>query len=518
MVTCIREYKTPDSIEHDVEQTQLDGHLGSGNGVQLPSIEVQHDVEPNNKNHTAHAELKPPAGEEADCSSNLNQMPSADVGGSGTWGDDPVAGEVSEILRSLKEGTLRDNAAREELNDHAANNNVDDYPEVKVEKKCAPPSRRSKRKVKVAKKYTEDMYVPTADLDLNEAPKPKQLPQIKRNPRPKLKVHPAKSEESTSAIDLSDVPKYLPPIRRKYAKEGSSRFVGVTFVKDKKKWKAQLDLKGMKIFIGYYKTQEQAGIDFARAKYKFKGQRKVVSKARRPVTTSSTTTSTTAKASSTKKKAGKKRALSSSASRGSNAAKKAGKKRALSSSASRGSNAAKKSKSSIGSRDGDKVVKRSNLNKNLSNPLPRSGILRRKPGDSKYVGVTYQKSSGKWKASIMVDRKSRRIGYYDNEADAGMYYAQALLKYRGQKALDEAIADSEFNIDGVPPRKPILKSDKNIDEGSSKYIGATFDSSRNKWKAQIKFKGKLRHLGYYDNDYDAAIDYARALFKVSQTS
>ena len=35
----------------------------------------------------------------------------------------------------------------------------------------------------------------------------------------------------------------------------------------------------------------------------------------------------------------------------------------------------------------------------------------------------------------------------------------------------------------------------------------------NKWTAQVNFDGKLLFIGYYDNEEEAAVDCARAVFK-----
>ena len=35
----------------------------------------------------------------------------------------------------------------------------------------------------------------------------------------------------------------------------------------------------------------------------------------------------------------------------------------------------------------------------------------------------------------------------------------------------------------------------------------------NKWQATITVKGKQRFIGYYDDEEEAAVDYARAVFK-----
>ena len=61
----------------------------------------------------------------------------------------------------------------------------------------------------------------------------------------------------------------------------------------------------------------------------------------------------------------------------------------------------------------------------------------------------------------------------------------------------------------VPPKLPILRNRKS----GSKYQGVYFDKLCNKWRAKIRIDGKQRCIGYYDTDKEAAVDYARAVFK-----
>ena len=73
----------------------------------------------------------------------------------------------------------------------------------------------------------------------------------------------------------------------------------------------------------------------------------------------------------------------------------------------------------------------------------------------------------------------------------------------------------QHNIDlfDVPPQPPILKSEGNIKGGTSKYVGVYFNKQRSKWQAQIRIDGKQLTIGLYEIEEDAAIDYARAVFK-----
>ena len=72
-----------------------------------------------------------------------------------------------------------------------------------------------------------------------------------------------------------------------------------------------------------------------------------------------------------------------------------------------------------------------------------------------------------------------------------------------------------IDLSDVPPQLPIKSSRKN---GSSKYQGVSFDFDKgwNKWRARIKIDGKKHHIGSYDSEEKAAIDYARAKFKYKE--
>eukprot|EP00984_Skeletonema_dohrnii_P014606 scaffold6151_cov82-Skeletonema_dohrnii-CCMP3373.AAC.3 len=84
-------------------------------------------------------------------------------------------------------------------------------------------------------------------------------------------------------------------------------------------------------------------------------------------------------------------------------------------------------------------------------------------------------------------------------------------KKRRKKVQTKFIVD----LTDVPPQPPILKSSR---KGTSKYHGVTFHKATKKCKAQIAIDGKQRHIGYYANEEDAGIDYARAVFKYNSNS
>ncbi len=65
-----------------------------------------------------------------------------------------------------------------------------------------------------------------------------------------------------------------------------------------------------------------------------------------------------------------------------------------------------------------------------------------------------------------------------------------------------------IDISDVRPQPPVPKSSRRVKEGASKYTGVCFNKKSNKWQASIHLDGKQHAIGHYDNEEDAAIDYA----------
>lgn len=64
------------------------------------------------------------------------------------------------------------------------------------------------------------------------------------------------------------------------------------------------------------------------------------------------------------------------------------------------------------------------------------------------------------------------------------------------------------NLQLITHRQNTSKDKKNT---SSKYTGVSFDKEKNKWKSCININKKLKHLGYFKNEYDAHLEYQKAL-------
>ena len=79
---------------------------------------------------------------------------------------------------------------------------------------------------------------------------------------------PAAKRRKKNTLDLSEVPMNIPPIPSDRL-GSASRFKGVT--KNGKKWTAQIRVpsEGGKVRLGTFDSEEEAGIMYARARYKY---------------------------------------------------------------------------------------------------------------------------------------------------------------------------------------------------------------------------------------------------------
>jgi hypothetical protein len=67
-----------------------------------------------------------------------------------------------------------------------------------------------------------------------------------------------------------------------------------------------------------------------------------------------------------------------------------------------------------------------------------------------YVGVTFVKSTGKWRAQIMLNRKNIFLGDFDDEIEAGRAYDRGAIKYH------KDFARLNFPEDKTEIRSPYL--------------------------------------------------------------
>jgi hypothetical protein len=118
-------------------------------------------------------------------------------------------------------------------------------------------------------------------------------------------------------------------------------------------------------------------------------------------------------------------------------------------------------------------------------------------GSSKYKGVSFEVSSGKWKARIGVRGKYIYLGRYKSEKEAALAYDAAANFYFGE------FSNPNLTKDLTDAPNITRKTVKN----TSIYRGVSYWQHGRKWLAQINHQHKHHHIGYFETEEDAAIAY-----------
>eukprot|EP00884_Botryococcus_braunii_P009510 jgi/Botrbrau1/18560/Bobra.0367s0009.2 len=151
---------------------------------------------------------------------------------------------------------------------------------------------------------------------------------------------------------------------------------------------------------------------------------------------------------------------------------------------------------------------------------------------SRFKGVSWSDSSNKWRAQCWNGSKVQYIGYYESEEDAARAYDTAILQLRGplmQTNFPATNYESRTNADGQGegevenPQGHIGGTGSpggrsGIQRGTSKYKGVSWSERSHKWRAQLWHDNKVRHLGFYDDEVEAAKAYDRAVVELRGTS
>eukprot|EP00500_Bicosoecida_sp_ms1_P010001 CAMPEP_0203833210 /NCGR_PEP_ID=MMETSP0115-20131106/72541_1 /ASSEMBLY_ACC=CAM_ASM_000227 /TAXON_ID=33651 /ORGANISM="Bicosoecid sp, Strain ms1" /LENGTH=305 /DNA_ID=CAMNT_0050742281 /DNA_START=124 /DNA_END=1039 /DNA_ORIENTATION=- len=120
----------------------------------------------------------------------------------------------------------------------------------------------------------------------------------------------------------------------------------------------------------------------------------------------------------------------------------------------------------------------------------------RQPPSSSFVGVSWDKAHRKWKASIGVGGKLRHLGLFDDERMAAArcdaeWVAMGKAAKNSTSAEEQAAAVAMTEAARSQPP-------------SSSFVGVSWDEARHKWVARISVGGKMRFLGYFDDERMAA--------------
>jgi len=107
---------------------------------------------------------------------------------------------------------------------------------------------------------------------------------------------------------------------------------------------------------------------------------------------------------------------------------------------------------------------------------------------SKYKGVNWVKRCNQWRASIILEKKFKQGGMYDDELDAAKRVNQMCDEFQ--------IKRKNPNIDASPQPK--------IKHGISEYKGVFYHVGNSKWAVDFKVNKKRHYGGYFDEQIEAA--------------
>lgn len=125
----------------------------------------------------------------------------------------------------------------------------------------------------------------------------------------------------------------------------------------------------------------------------------------------------------------------------------------------------------------------------------QNGANRRKQTSalsSPYKGVYWCNRSKGWMAQIMVGKRNKYIGRFDNIFDAALAYNEKAMALFGEFArLNDVLLPEGFI--------PVVRKPR-----SSSYRGVTMHKQSGRWASKIKVEGKYYWLGYFASEREAA--------------
>ncbi len=126
---------------------------------------------------------------------------------------------------------------------------------------------------------------------------------------------------------------------------------------------------------------------------------------------------------------------------------------------------------------------------------------RPKNNTSGYKGVTWHHQARRWVAYIYVDNQRLHLGRFLDKLAAARRYDSAAAYYHAE------FASLNFP-DEIPVRfQPVNR----VRSTSSRFKGVCFDKRCRKWVAYIRQNYTRTHLGYFEQEHDAALAYNQAI-------
>lgn len=145
-----------------------------------------------------------------------------------------------------------------------------------------------------------------------------------------------------------------------------------------------------------------------------------------------------------------------------------------------------------------------------------------KHGDFKtspYRGVSWDRRERKWRARITINKKHKGIGRFNSPEEAARAYDKALLLIYGTHGQRNFpwVSEEEVLAFPVPPSDFLSQLESSGRSKSSCFHGVSRADQDGRWRARITINGKLKHLGVFESEEEAARQYDAAVRALAST-
>ncbi len=129
------------------------------------------------------------------------------------------------------------------------------------------------------------------------------------------------------------------------------------------------------------------------------------------------------------------------------------------------------------------------------------------------VGFSYQRQSKSYRARVRFEGRSITLGMYKTSENAGLAYDKKMREIKTDTTpleLNYSLAKYNELLEACGGHIKTV-ADLKRESKSSKYRGVRWFKRDSKWKVQINVKSSQLHLGYYDDEVEAAKAYDAAV-------
>jgi hypothetical protein len=136
---------------------------------------------------------------------------------------------------------------------------------------------------------------------------------------------------------------------------------------------------------------------------------------------------------------------------------------------------------------------------------------------SKYNGVSYSSKRKYYVTGIKYKGKTYGLGTNQDEIECAKLYNQQAMYYNEN-------FNTDYELNDIPNYHTIAKNiyqeiqDKKLDKKSSQYYGVTLCKRSDKYRAVLVHNKKQIHIGFFENDLDAAKAYNKKASELNSTT